>query len=1068
MTDQRSAIDEPPTQPGKHVPEQHNQGGSDNAAKANAPAGNKQNIPGGQLPENVPFFEDMDRTLANSGSSLEDFQATRAMYSPDAPTVPSPPGGGATEPLPQRVNEMDLEATRVNPIAYTPMGGQRPPVSNSTQPGVYKNGNGTTAQQPVKSSRKRFFGKKNGGKACSPWGCLVRVAAAIAFVGVLIGLGIGSVLVYQYFRISSSLPSVDQLIANSSQFETVRIYDRNNNEIYQMMDPNAGMRTYVPLDEISPYLILATIATEDKNFFTNPGYDLIAMFRALYQNYITGEVVSGASTITQQLARTLLLSPDERYEVSIERKAREIILAAEITRRYTKEQILELYLNEINYGNLAYGIEAASEMYFNTTADQLTLGQAAFLAGIPQAPSVYDIYTNPADTLHRTEQVLTLIYELLQESGDCVDLGYDAPPVCITTTDLQTAAQEIAGTTFTPSENVMQYPHWVMYIRNLLEEQYGPDAIYRLGLRVYTTLDPYLQTQAEQIVQQQIGSLTELNVQDGALVAIQPSTGEILAMVGSADFYNEEIAGQINMAVQPRQPGSSIKPITYTAAFELGWTPATLIWDVPVEFPPSSDPNDTNAPYIPENYDGTFHGAVTVREALARSLNIPAVRTLNFVGLYDNPDTPQEDGFLALARRMGITTLTADYYGLALTLGGGEVTLLELTGAYSIFANQGVQVPPVAILRVEDFQGNVIYEYTPPAGEQVIRPEHAYLISSILSDNQARSPSFGSNSVLNLPFPAAAKTGTTNDFRDNWTMGYTPDLAVGVWVGNADYTPMVHSTGITGAAPIWSEFMQIAVPYLTNGNPTNFTRPAGIVEQTVCAVSGTLPSQWCPQTRTEVFAYDQLPLSSDHDLWAEEHLDTWTLYQTSSACSQFVDTFPVLNTTDTFAQDWIENTTEGANWAENQGFSPPFTFPTEQVCRADDPHAYIEFVGLYEDQNISTSPLDIYAVIHADQYFTSWTLDYSIDDLGTGWIPLVTQNAQQFNDPQRILLWDISSVPSGRITLRIRIQGEGDRYAERWIHLNFMMPTPTASPTPTVTMTPTETLAPTPTETPNP
>ncbi|HWQ46329.1 MAG TPA: transglycosylase domain-containing protein, partial [Longilinea sp.] len=1067
-TEQRSAADEPPTQPGKHVPEQQPQSSFELPPIKNPPEGNGRTVAAGQHPEKTPFLEDMDRTFASSGSSLDDFQATRAMVSPDAPTIPPPPGGGITEPLPQRVNEMDMEATRVNQVAYTPMGGQRPPTANNTQPGTDAAPNGGSSQKPPRTPRNRHTGKKNNGKARSPWGCLVRVAAAIAFVGVLIGLGIGSVLVYQYFRISADLPSVDELIANSSQFETVRIYDRENNEIYQMMDPNAGMRTYVPLDEISPYLILTTIATEDKNFFTNPGYDLIAMFRALYQNYITGEVVSGASTITQQLARILLLSPEERYDVSLERKAREIILAAEITRQYTKEQILELYLNEINYGNLAYGIEAASEMYFNTTADQLTLGQAAFLAGIPQAPWVYDIYTNPADTLHRTEQVLTLTYDLMRETGDCIDLGYDAPPVCLTTADLQTAAQEIASTTFTPDENAMQFPHWVMYIRALLEEQYGPDAIYRLGLRVYTTLDPYLQSQAEQIVQQQVSSLTELNVQDGALVAIQPSTGEILAMVGSADFYNEEIAGQINMAVQPRQPGSSIKPITYTAAFEAGWTPSTLIWDVPIEFPPSDDPNDTNPPYIPENYDGQFHGAVTVREALARSLNIPAVRTLDFVGLYDNPDTPQEDGFLALARRMGITTLTQDYYGLALTLGGGEVTLLELTGAYSIFANQGIQVPPVAILRVEDSQGNLIYEYTPPAGEQVIRAEHAYLISSILSDNQARSLSFGTNSVLNLPFPAAAKTGTTNDFRDNWTMGYTPDLAVGVWVGNADYTPMVHSTGITGAAPIWSEFMQIAVPYLTNGNPSDFVRPAGIVDQTICSVSGTLPSQWCPSTRNEVFAYDQLPLSSDHDLWADVHLDTWTGYLSSSACSQYVDTFHVLNTTDTWAQDWIENTTEGANWAQNQGFTGTITFPTEQVCRAEDPHPEIVFVGLSEDQNISTSPLDLYAVIRADQYFQSWTLDYSIDSLNTGWIPLVSQNAQQFNDPQRMLLWDISSLPSGRVTLRIRIQGEGDRYAERWIHLNIMVPTPTPSPTPTATVTPTETLVPTPTETPTP
>ncbi len=332
-------------------------------------------------------------------------------------------------------------------------------------------------------------------------------------------------------------------------------------------------------------------------------------------------------------------------------------------------------------------------------------------------------------------------------------------------------------------------------------------------------------------------------------MAIDPKTGEILAMVGSADFYNEEIAGQVNMAISPRQPGSAFKPLTYALAFEKGWTPSTLIWDVPSDFPPSGDENDPRDPYVPVNYDGKFHGPVTVRAALANSYNIPAVKALQYVGIYDDPFTEEEEGVIAFAKRMGITTLTRNDYGLALTLGGGDVTLLELTSAYSVFAESGVRYEPRAITRILDYQGNVIYEAQQPSGNQVISADHAYLITSILSDNQARTPMFGTNSVLNLSFTAAVKTGTTNDSRDNWTVGYTPDLVVGVWVGNADNSAMQGTSGITGAAPIWASFMEQAVPYMTNNSPSSFDRPDDIEVYTICALSGTSGSSagsWRP------------------------------------------------------------------------------------------------------------------------------------------------------------------------------------------------------------------------------
>ena len=429
-------------------------------------------------------------------------------------------------------------------------------------------------------------------------------------------------MIFQYFTIAAGLPSVDDLAQYASQFETTRIYDRNENLIYEIIDPNAGRRTYTSLDDVSPFLIAATIATEDKDFYSNPGFDPWGILRAFWQNYTSGEVVSGASTITQQLARTLLLSPEERSQITTQRKAREIVLAAEITRKYSKDEILELYLNEIYYGNLAYGIEAAAETYFNTTADQLNLAQASFLAGLPQSPAIYDVHTNRESALTRHVDVLNLMYRLSTERS-CITVNQSSVPICVTLDEAVSSAQEIEDYEFVQRPVSMPYPHWVNFIRAQLEAQFDPQTIYRSGFKVYTTLDPDFQSYAQSSVKEQVDELVENEATNGALVAIKPDTGEVLALVGSADFYKEEISGQVNMAVAPRQPGSSIKPLTYTAAFEKGWTASTLIWDVESEFPPSGNPDDPRDPYIPVNYDGKYHGPVLARTALGSSYNVP-------------------------------------------------------------------------------------------------------------------------------------------------------------------------------------------------------------------------------------------------------------------------------------------------------------------------------------------------------------------------------------------------------------------------------------------------------------
>ncbi len=960
-------------------------------------------------------------------------------------------------PLPRRVKQVDTGATRVSPSAYVPPAQgtyQRPSqVTRPTSPpppppGAYPP-SGKIAAAPEKAVdwQKSF-------------GCLLRMVVLGMFVLVLLALCGVSFVFFQYFRIRNTLPDVAALRQKASQFETTRILDRYGNELYEIIDPSAGRRTYVPLDKISPYLVAATIATEDKEFYNHPGFDIWAIFRAFYQNYQGGEVVSGASTITQQLARNLLFTQEERSMRTYDRKVREAVLAAELTRVYSKDEILELYLNENYYGNRAYGVEAAAETYFNTTADKLTLGQAAFLAGLPQAPAVYDVYTNRELTLKRQEDVLVLMYELSQEKN-CIWVSNSPQPICMDPVAAASAANELKNYTFPSPAVQMRSPHWVTYIQSLLEAQYDPQTIYRSGFSVYTTLDPGLQEAAQRIVKEQVEKLAGFNANDGALVAIRPSTGEILAMVGSADFYNEAIAGQVNMAINPRQPGSSIKPVTYLAAFEKGWTPATLIWDVPSEFTPSGKPDDPGPVYKPVNYGGGNMGPVTVRTALANSLNIPAVKALAFVGIYDDPNTPYQDGFLSMASRLGITTLTRPDYGLSLTLGGGEVTLLELTGVYATLANSGARIPPVAITKILDHRGNLVYEYKPPAPNQVVRPEHAYLITSILSDNQARTPGFGANSVLNLPFPAAVKTGTTNDFRDNWTLGYTPDIAVGVWVGNADYTPMQNTTGLTGAAPIWAEFMQYAIQSLTGNNPTPFSRPGGIVEMAVCEISGTLPSEWCPRQRTEIFAADQPPLPKEEDLWQKVEVDTWTGLRASRACEGFSEERFVLNVTDPWAKKWIRKEPAGQAWAESMGFKAPITFTPARECKAEDPRPLLAFTSPRDGDRIRSNPLEIFGQADATQWFDFYELSY-----GLGEDPLEWERLERSNQPMRqaglLYEWDMTDIENGPITLRLYMKSTEDTFAELKIVVDNQIPTPT----PTPTDTPTPTFTPTPTDTP--
>jgi penicillin-binding protein 1C len=967
-------------------------------------------------------------------------------YIPSEADTPTPAGGRPVPlDLPQRVPERDLGATQVGPAAYTSIAPPSPP----------------------RRSRFQFVNRLGGVSGCG--GCLIRMAILGLFGLIAVLIVIATFALYQYSVISATLPSVEDLQERAAQFETTRILDREGNLLYEILDPQAGRRTYVPLEDISPYMVAAIIATEDSQFYSHPGFDPWAIIRAYWQSAQEGDIASGASTITQQIARNLLLSPEERSRRTALRKIREVLLATEITRRYSKDEILELYLNQSYFGNLAYGVEAAAETYFNTSADKLTLSQASFLAGLVQAPSVYDIHTNREATLDRHQQVLALMILTSSEQG-CIEVSNNLHPICVTPQDAAAATAEMTNYEFKPVSFNIRYPHWVNFIRYELEQLYDPQTIYRSGFTVYTTLDPYLQEQAQNIVSEQVQALADHHVTNGALVTIRPSTGEILTMVGSADFYNEEIDGQVNMAVRPRQPGSSIKPLTYTAAFEKGWTASTLIWDVPSEFPPSGNPNDTRPPYKPVNYDNRFHGPVTVRSALANSYNVPAVKTLDFVGIYDDPNTEEEEGLIAFAERMGISTLTREDYGLSLTLGGGEVTLLDLTGAFSIFANGGQRMSPYAISRIVDYTGETVYEYEPPVGETVIRPEHAYIISSILSDNNARRPMFGANSALNLPFQVAAKTGTTNDFRDNWTLGFTPDVAVGVWIGNADWTPMQNTTGLSGAAPIWNEFIQLAIEHLTGGYPTPFTAPSGIVERAICAISGAEPSEWCPSHRLEIFAMDQPPLPKEQDLWQKVWIDSWSLKLASTDCMEFTKEKLGLDVTDRWGRKWITENSDGKAWAEEMGFTEDnIYFIPHETCTADSSRPLVSLTFPIEESIVTTSPIPIMGRAAATSNFKDWVLQYGLGPSPNSWVRIFHSEIP-YEQSDHLIDWDPAEAGNGYITLRLVVRSTEGGNADDRIHftIDLATPTPTVTPTETITLTPSETPTPTITLTPTP
>lgn len=600
---------------------------------------------------------------------------------------------------------------------------------------------------------------------------------------------IGALLIGGFFIWIATLkiPTLDNFterkVASSTQ-----IYDRNGVILYDVHENIR--RTVVQGNTIDSDIKEAVIAIEDKDFYSHQGIKITSIIRGTISQFLPGSFVrqSGGSTITQQVIKNTLLNSEKR----ISRKVKEWILSLKLEQVMNKEDILSLYLNEAPYGGAVYGVEQGAKTFFGKSSSDVTIAEAAYLAAIPNAPSYYSPYGKNKKLLDDRKN---LVLKKMQEQG------------YITQEEYVQAKDEVV--VFKPlSDSSGKALHFVDYIRSYLEETYGKESLTVDGLKVTTTLDWKLQEVAEKAAAEQAAkNEKEWNASNTAIIALDPKTGQILAMVGSRNYLDTDIDGQFNVTTANRQPGSSFKPIVYARAFEKGFRPETVVFDVPTQFTPSCGPfsreSSASGCYAPDNYDGKFIGPVSLRSALGQSRNIPAVQLLYMVGL---PDA------LQAAKQLGITTLdkSSDRYGLTLVLGGGETSLLEMTSVYGVFANDGVRVPPTGILKIEDLNGKVLEEYKPNPGEQVISANAARMVSSVLSDNVARTPLFGANSQLNFgDRPVAAKSGTTNDNKDAWLIGYSPDIAVGVWSGNNDNKPMKKGSSIS--IPAWRAVMNAAL-----------------------------------------------------------------------------------------------------------------------------------------------------------------------------------------------------------------------------------------------------------------
>jgi len=1055
VIDDFAAEDEMPVRPAYEVPIEVD----DSPLPQRVP----QEDPGATLVSpNSPFLEPVRRSEAMTLQQASHVYGGQAVQGDAGATIATSPVGGPAG------------ATMVNAAVPAAPVKPKPPLGQFPQPDY-----------------SAAYGARRG----NPW---VRWSIRFAVFGLIGGMAITllallGMVAYYFYQVNQYTSAVDSLHERASTFETTLILDSDGTKLAEFSDPKTGPRQEVPLNQISPWLIHATIATENETFYTDPGFSVLAIVRAAYQNVQEGDTVSGASTITQQLARALVLETEFASQRTTERKIVEVIVASEIKRKYSKNEILEIYLNEIFYGNRAYGIQAAAQTYFGKSAADLNPAEAAFLAGLPQSPATYDPVINREAALARMDTVLRLMSEA--NGNGCITIQHtdatrwgvpNGGTLCVTA-EVQPDGQTlyyyqapgmaeraemvldiayVKATTFRMPVTEMRHPHFVNYVWQQLEQTYGPQAIYAAGFRVTTTLNERIQQATEQAVTNNLNRVRNqgYDVENASVVVERVTDGAILAMVGSADYYNEDIDGQVNVALTAQQSGSAITPLVYLTALTPDeqnnyWTPATVIWDVYTAY--------TNPTYVPVNFDGLYHGPKTLRESLANSLNVPAVKTLDHVGLLRFTETAQKVGLnFPFGNPIEIGA------GLPTALGAVDVRLFDMVTAFNTLANMGRRISPYTIVHIEDSKGNTIFDVDPNRpGEQVIQPELAYLVTHILSDNVARTQEFNPGWPMELSNgrPAAIKTGTSNDSRDLWAMGYTPQVVVGVWVGNTDNRPIYGLFGSSIAAPIWNEVMEAA----HQGLPiVPFTRPAGIIEMAVCTATGAQMSADCPGgSHQEIFANFAPPPTADRSMFVTLQVDRYTGLLVNEYCPNDVETRTFLNLSDPTAANWINTTPEGQAWAANLGITLPVQSPPTAYCDPTQPRPSVIITYPPQDMIISSEarvlPIRGQVVMpNFSRYEISYAYGHNVGDQAFSAPVLVEQT--QWTAPDSILgQVDTSNLQNGPYTLRLTVYDTQGRRVTQDVRITVNnpavpMPSPTFAPTLTPGLPPTPTLEPTP------
>ena len=857
----------------------------------------------------------------------------------------------------------------------------------------------------------------------------------LLLIAVIVSAGV--IMMWYRDKIEPFAAGIAALEHYTPAYQTARIFDASGNLLAAINSQETGARTSVTLDQISPYMIHAIVSQENERFFDDPGFDPIAITRAFFQNVSGGGIESGASTITQQIARNLVL---QDREVTIERKVNEILVALEIANRYDKQFILELYLNEIFFGNQSYGVEAAANFYFGISADQLNFAQAALLASIVPSPVQHDPVRNRALAVSGMRSTMRKMIDIgcLQfQHGDWLERG----PFCIidgAETEIGGGQQvlvrtgdrgeivgglailqiaEIETTEFLPGEVHVRYPHFVDFVRAAVVAEYGEEALFTRGLSIHTTLNPTLQDAAQSALSSQVRALRSAasGVNTGAVMVTDPNSGAILAMVGSHDF-NDAFAGQVNNALTFQQPGSAIKPFVYMAALQDNngdyLTPASIIWDVPMV-----EDLGAGGIYEPQNVDRRFHGAVPLRYALQNSYNVPTVRIFrDYVGV---------GRFANMADAVGLQFPDNALISLASALGANEVSLYDLMVAYGVLANGGVRVPLHAIDRItETIDGEIVeLERERQQPKQVVSPALAYLMQNILSDDRAREPSFrlDSNMTLaNLGIPTlntvAAKTGTTNGGRDLWTLGFTRDAVVGVWLGTSDNSPTYNTSGSRSAAPVWNSVMSVVATMMP---PLPFENPGGVVAREICRTTGTLSASACPEPTTDLFLHEQYPPPAEEGFLQRVTVDSWSLLRANEFCPSNIIERNFAAIGDAAALDWLNHSEDGRAFAASLDLELPVSPPPQDACAQGQQLPLVNISNLNAGQVVHGT-VDIRGQVQAPD-FDRFELLYANAAAPEIFYPISASLVQmpQFGTP--LGLWDTraAQVANGSYILRL-------------------------------------------------